>query len=423
MYSRVIVKYGNTIVKDDNNRTIGTLYFRRGRDLEWQEFRYDDFWIEHGFQIDPELPLSEEMQRASLQEFACFSDVSPDSWGRALIKRYFSKNENRSVLFASEYLLSVSDEYRIGAFQFYDENDTLISLTCNTIPYVKDLKSFQYTISRVQKGLQISDSDFLDIVNYGSSLGGARPKLTIKDEKNNSLWLAKFGSIMDMYDVPAREAISLFLAKKCHLNLPDFTLIQLDFDKSVLLIKRFDREMKKRIPFLSAKTFLKAIDGESNNYSYLDIAGIIESTSYMTAKQDLAELFRRLIFNVLSGNKDDHLRNHGFLYTGKGWRLSPVYDLEIAPEKSSHSLALDDKGSLVCDITTLVEMAEYYGIAQEDAKEMIFEIASLLYDWEKAAKELGIPRRSSRKMPVYTVYSDEIQSLRTRDFSSHSLHP
>lgn len=273
------------------------------------------------------------------------------------------------------------------------------------------MKTFQYIINKIQKGYNIAYSDFLEIVNYGSSLGGARPKLSIKD--NNKLWIAKFSSIHDEYDNPAREVISLALVKKCGITVPDFKLYPIASDKSVLLVERFDRNNRERLPFLTAKTFLVASDGESNNYSYLDIAAIIESTAINTTKSDLKELWQRMIFNVLIGNKDDHLRNHGFLYKDKTWRLSPVFDLEISVDKKNHSLALDDMGSLNCSIKTIISMAEYYGISANEAKESIIEIFDILNSWEAIAiSEFSIPRTSINKMPKYKEYKDEILQIK-----------
>ena len=223
--------------------------------------------------------------------------------------------------------------------------------------------------------------------------------------------IAKFSSETDTYDVPAREAISLAIARASKINVPDFKLVKLDIDKSVLMLKRFDRNATKRIPYMSAMTFLQSIDGTSNNYSYLDIANIIEKNSKETVTSDLVELFKRMILNIMIGNKDDHLKNHGFLYVNNNWKLSPVFDLEISVDKSHHSLALDDKGSLYTDIQSLLNTSEYYGIEKCQAKDIILEIAEYSYDWRKFGKELFIENSTLNKLPDERLYLNDIKVL------------
>ena len=148
-----------------------------------------------------------------------------------------------------------------------------------TVPAVKDLRALNCLIEKFQNVEHIVEADFLILLNSGSSLCGSRPKLSVIDN-DNSLWMAKFPSIHDTYDIPAREAISFYLAECCQIKIPAYKLMRLTENKSILLVKRFDRNNDRRIPYLSAKTFLQANDGQSNNYSYLDIAQIIESNSY-----------------------------------------------------------------------------------------------------------------------------------------------
>ena len=407
MYDTIYVK----ISMNDDDLTVGKLFFRRGRGYEWQEFLYNEHWLKHGFPIDPELPLNHGLFRASRYEFGCFKDAAPDSWGRSLIRRMFKK-QNKLTLFPSDYLLSVSDKYCIGAFRFYDLNNNIIPQDNFNIPVVKDLRTFQYLIGQIQSNYEICDADFNDILNHGSSLGGARPKISIIDDQNK-LWIAKFSSNKDTFNVPAREAISLSIAKACKINVPDFKILTFDSNKSVLLVKRFDRNGDIRIPYMSAMTFLQAIDGSSNNYSYLDIASIIEEHSNDEVKLDLIELFKRMILNILIGNRDDHLRNHGFIYKNNNWRLSPVFDLEISPDKSHHALALDDSGSLLCDLKAVINVSEYYGLENIDAKNIILEISEHIYDWKKFAKNLLLESNTINNLPDVKLYHDELAELKT----------
>lgn len=393
-----------------DNKTVGKLFFRKARGQEYQEFQYMREWITSGFQIDVELPLVEGIQRTKLGEFGCFSDVSPDSWGRMLLCRIYKQNEGRDTLFPSEYLLSVSDIYRLGAFRFYDTEKNLIGKETDKIITGKDIQTFQFAINQMQKGMPISDADFIKIIRCGSSMGGARPKMSIIDEEDESLWIAKFSSIHDTYNIPAREAISLAIAKQCNINVPEFRLYLIDSKKSVLLVKRFDRDNTTRIPFLSAKSLLMAKDGQSNDYSYLDIAECIVSYC-RDYHENLLELYKRLLLNVLIGNRDDHLRNHGFLFKDGTWTLSPAYDLEISPDSMTHCLALNDKGSLICPLSEILTSSEYYGISYKTAKEILLDMAENVYAWKSFGHKLNITNTALENMPLSTHFIDEIRYL------------
>jgi serine/threonine-protein kinase HipA len=232
----------------------------------------------------------------------------------------------------------------------------------------------------------------------GSSLGGARPKATVKDV-DGSLWIAKFPSKHDEYDSGAWEKTVHDLAKLCRLNVPESRLMKFSKFGSTFLAKRFDREGVKRIHFMSAMTALGKKDGANatDGTGYLDIAAFIGA--YGAAPQeDLKELWRRIVFNMAVSNTDDHLRNHGFILTSKGWRLSALYDVNPIPDGASLSLNVSEEdNSLSVDLA--VEVAEQFMIPQKEAVALADEIVSTVRDnWRKIAEKNGLSKSSIEYM-------------------------
>ena len=161
----------------------------------------------------------------------------------------------------------------------------------------------------------------------GSSLGGARPKASVRD-RDGHLAIAKFPNKADEVKTVLWEAVALTLAAKAGVPVPAWRL-EIVADKPVLVLRRFDRQQGTRVPFLSAMSMLDAKDNEAR--SYLEFVDILRQHG-AAPKEDMHGLWRRIVFNILISNTDDHLRNHGFLWTGPaGWRLSPAYDLNPVP--------------------------------------------------------------------------------------------
>lgn len=378
---------------------VGTLSFRHVRGQEFQEFEYSKEWLARGFGIDPYMPMVPGKIRARAGHFGCFSDCAPDRWGRSLLRYALLREQGKTAtrLYESEYLLRVSDYFRMGALRFLI-NGVPVASRDHGVPAVKDIRTFHHVIQQFQKGETLTDREFRDVFAPGSSLGGARPKMSVADS-DGSLWLAKFPSLRDAYDVPAREAISLEIARLCHLHTPAFSCLAISENAHVLLIKRFDRKASCRIPFLSAMTLLGATDGTSSEYGYLDIAEGMQRIGKENIRQDLQELWRRMVVNICLGNRDDHLRNHGFLWNGKSWRLSPVYDLQIAPDKAAHALAIDDSGDTSPRLDHAIAVAAYYGISAKDAKDYATATLETAQQWHAIGKKLGIAEHSLRQMP------------------------
>jgi serine/threonine-protein kinase HipA len=248
------------------------------------------------------------------------------------------------------------------------------------------------------------DEDLRFLIVPGSSLGGARPKASVRDNDGH-LALAKFPHREDDINVVLWEGVALSLASKAGIEVPDWRIEQIG-GRSVILIRRFDRVESERIPFLSAMSMLGANDNEP--HSYLEIADALRQYGAAT-KADLVELWRRIVFSVLVSNTDDHLRNHGFLYgSHEGWRLSPAYDInpvpvDIRPRVLSTSINLDDP---TASIDLAMETAEYYGLKPADAAHVAFEVAHAVSGWREEAARLGIAAREIERMASAFEHDD-----------------
>ena len=236
------------------------------------------------------------------------------------------------------------------------------------------------------------------LIKPGSSLGGARPKATVIDTKDQ-LWIAKFPSKNDENDVGAWEMVAHDLAALCGLNVPEAKLEKFSSLGSTFLVKRFDRIRDRRIHFASAMTLLGKTDGASavDGISYLDIAGIIRSCGAQP-KKDLVELWKRIVFNMAITNTDDHLRNHAFILESGGWVLSPLYDVNPVPYGGELSLNVDEEDNSI-NIRLAIQTAARFGIAETEAQNYAEEILEIVRDnWSKIAANYGLTRRQIEEM-------------------------
>ena len=285
--------------------------------------------------------------------FGLFSDIAPDRWGRKLIRRR-EKRELRE----SDYLLGVCDLTRAGAIRIKEEpsGPFVASDLGDAAPPWTTLRRLENAARHIDADDHGADEErwIRDLFRPGSSLGGARPKANVT-APDGSLWIAKFPSMKDEWDVGAREYETTMLARKVGLTVPETKAQKLSKNGTTFFSKRFDREGKRRIHYASAMTMLGAEDGEEG-HSYLEIAEWLAANS-ADATADLHELWRRMAFSQLVRNTDDHLRNHGFLLTPKGWRLSPMFDVNPNPDGSEHALDMGD----------LFEDAAYYRLTRKEA--------------------------------------------------------
>jgi serine/threonine-protein kinase HipA len=237
-------------------------------------------------------------------------------------------------------------------------------------------------------GGELSDEErwLAMLVAPGSSLGGSRPKANYEDQ--SELWIAKFPSREDRHDVGAWEHLVSLLAAAAGIDVPETRLLALGSRYRTFCAKRFDRLRGRRRLYASAMTLTGRRDHE--DASYLDIARAIAEFGEPTAiEEDLRQLFRRVVFNVLTANRDDHLRNHGFLRSSGGWRLAPAFDVNPTPQKHEHVLALD--GSLrTPDLEIVRETAPYYRLSTADADEVVGEIRRVVAGWRDLAQRIDL---------------------------------
>ncbi len=392
--------------------------FRNGR--ESMSFEYDREWLGHQkrFSLDPALKLVAGSFHAAPDKpmFGAIDDSAPDRWGRLLMRRSERKNAEKEkrtarALKEIDFLLMVDDEGRQGALRFKNK-DPGSFLTTYDKEHIPPLVSVGKLLTAASHVLQDSDSeeDLRLLLAPGSSLGGARPKASVRD-KDNHLTIAKFPRKDDEINAIAWEAVALTLAHKAGIKVPDWRLESVG-QSQILLSRRFDRKGNTRIPFLSAMSALAAKDNEM--HSYLEIADVIRQIS-ASPKEDLEALWRRIVFNILISNVDDHLRNHAFLYSGPaGWVLSPAYDLnptptDIKPRVLSTAIDLIDPSASL-DIATAV--AHYFDIDLLRAKKILKEVGFATASWSKEADKLKIKKAEIDRMASAFEHEDLHKAIR-----------
>lgn len=400
-------------------KRIGTLHRRVGEMHEQVSFEYGDEWLgdPERFPIDPELPIAGgELQPGEERlTFGTFRDSAPDSWGRLLMDRVElqqAEAEDRSpkTLQETDYLLGASDLSRQGALRFrISDSSGFLAPTEEGVPKHHQLEQLLESTARVEKHEE-TDKDLRLLLEPGSSLGGARPKASIIDSDGN-LAIAKLPERGDKYSWETWEHVALTLAREAGINVASHELHRAG-DKAVIISRRFDRAGDMRIPFMTAMTMLRA--KESNRGSYPQIVDALSLFGEQT-KKDAAELFRRMVFNIMITNLDDHLRNHGFLMTdSRGWRLSPAYDLNPVPVEASYRV-LKTKVSPVngaCSLKLALDQAGLFGLHKDRACAIAGEVAAAVSQWKEVAAAAGESARAIRQMSKAFEHDDLAQGLR-----------
>lgn len=395
---------------------MGSLYVNVIKGGESYSFEYDKSWLGKtglALTLDPELmPYSGRQYPTGKNIFGLFADASPDRWGRILMnkrERILAEKEGRkpSKLYDSDYLLGVYDETRMGGIRFKaNQEGSFLSddKEAAAPPWatLRTLEEASRNFENDETGL--TEKWLNQLIKPGSSLGGARPKATVVDTKDQ-FWIAKFPSKNDESDTGAWEMVAHDLAALCGLNVPEAKLEKFSSLGSTFLIKRFDRMGSKRVHFASAMTLLGKTDGASaaDGSSYLDIAAFIKSYGAQP-KKDLGELWKRIVFNMAVSNRDDHLRNHAFILTDKGWILSPLYDVNPVPYGDELSLNVDEEDNSI-SIDLAVQTAVRFGISESDAGAQAEEILKIVRDnWEKTATGYGLTRKQIEEMrPAFSA--------------------
>ena len=386
---------------------MGMLHCEMLRGKEVFSFENDPEWLRdrRARVVDPDLALfvGKQYLPTDKNNFGLFLDSSPDRWGRVLMRRrevIMARNEGRAARTLTEvdYLLGVYDGNRMGALRFKlsPEQDFLDNNKAMATPPWTFIRDLEFASLQLEKDEIENEADYVRWLNMllapGSSLGGARPKANVLDE-NGALWIAKFPSGHDTKDIGAWEVVTAKLAQECGVIMADCKADRFSSRQHTFLTKRFDRSEKgKRIHFASAMTLLGYTDGAdcAEGVSYLELAEWV-TRNCDNVSANLEQLWRRIVFNIAVSNCDDHLRNHGFLLTPKGWMLSPAYD--INPDEMGMGLKLnisEDDNAL--DFELAVSVAEYFGLNGKQAEEILNEVKTSVSNWQKIASKYGISR-------------------------------
>ena len=317
--------------------SVGRLRFTHVGPRQFSTFSYSAAWMENprAFAIQPDYSLEAGQFHTSGQPgtmrdalAGVFADAAPDSWGRRLLERAYGNGLSEFA-----YLTLSDDACRQGALRFLDDNGAIIcGKAVDAVPRLVDLESITAIARAYEQGKDISAKDIQALAGAGGS-GGARPKANVRD--GDALWLAKFTSVHDQQPIERVEVATLRLAATCGIRTPAARLELADTPFPVALIQRFDRRGSARIPYISARTALGKTGTELG--SYTEIVDFMRGYA-ADPRADFRELFLRLIFTILVSNKDDHLKNHGFLYVGgralaiiAGFRREPGAGSQPAP--------------------------------------------------------------------------------------------
>jgi serine/threonine-protein kinase HipA len=375
---------------------VGTLHDDRGQ----IRFHYDRHWRGHpgAIAIDPALTLDDApfFPDPTIGNFGVFLDSSPDRWGQTLMQRreaLAARDQDRRprTLHAWDYLLGVQDATRQGALRFRDPTSgQFLADEALAAPPVTSLRELE-SVARELTGRRIDDLDRLRrwlavLVAPGASLGGARPKANFTD-RDGSLWIGKFPARDDDRDTSAWEYLVHRLGVRAGIGLPPARLVKLS-DFHTFCVRRFDRVGGQRRFYASAMTMLGRAASEGT--SYIELARFLQlrgDPAFIAA--DLVQLFQRVVFNVLVGNRDDHLRNHGFLLAANGWRLAPAFDVNPNVHKAEHVLNLDETSEHP-SVDAVLATHQYYGLDRSRADRIAGEISAVVAGWRDEARRLGI---------------------------------
>ena len=371
-------------------RVIGRLRFDSDGRRQYSQFEYDRQWLEadDGFGLAPGLPLQAGGFFASGRGaprnalHVCFQDAAPDSWGRALMTRALGGG-----LTEFDYLTQSDDCTRHGALRFLDDELEPLSRLSPAVPRLVELEKLRTLAHQFEHDPEQAEEAVHDLAGVAGSLGGARPKASV--EGDGKLWIAKFTSRDDRRAVERAEIATLRLAARCGLRVPEARLELVRSDSPVALIRRFDRRDDVRIPYISARTALDW-EGVEGRY-YTDIADVIRQISD-EPRDDLHELWRRIVFTILVSNTDDHLKNHGFIYAGRDrWRLSPAFDINPASTRQRMlQTGILEGEPFEASLALALDAAGFFNIEREDAERMGSRMAAIVNgSWREALRAEG----------------------------------
>lgn len=384
-------------------REVGIAHFTLRHNAISTTFSYTASYLKapSSYAIDPGLPLVQGSHHCEGLPGA-FRDSSPDRWGRNLIMREHrlaagSSGRALSSLDEVDYLAGVLDSTREGALRFRAAGDSFLT-DAGAVPPLIQLPELLAASRRVAED-DAGMPQVKELIDAGSSsLGGARPKASVRD--GSRLLLAKFSHPGDEWDVMAWEKTALDLAAAAGIAVPPSELVRIG-DQSALLVERFDREGSldagPRIGYMSAMSLLQAQDGQSSDY-----AEMLEALAYFVQDPEaqLEELFRRVCCSAALHNTDDHLRNHGFVRAFDGWKLSPLFDVNPCPYegRARATTILGDDGSsgALSEARALKELAAYAGLGKPAARVVVGEVLTAMASWRAVAQRNGCTSAEAR---------------------------
>jgi serine/threonine-protein kinase HipA len=382
-------------------KLMGTLSAHAAKGRKAFSFEYDKTWIKSQQQLilDPDIQFFTGVQFPNNKEnFGVFLDSMPDTWGRTLMKRRAvqearERKERVPVLYDIDFLLGVFDESRMGALRFKTdpEGPFLDDNRAMPTPPWSSIRELQHAAASLENSEDNEETKkWLEILMApGSSLGGARPKANILDDKKE-LWIAKFPSLNDTIDKGAWEYLAYELAINAGIKMAPCRIEKIAGRHHTFFTKRFDRENGERIHFASAMTMTGNNEDTIRDQaaSYLEIAEFISNYG-VSIEENLHQLWRRIIFNIAISNTDDHLRNHGFLLTKDGWILSPAYDLNPSTDKAGLALNIDmDLNALDYDVSKSV--GNFFRLDVQQMDQIISEVLDSVSQWDQLASSIGI---------------------------------
>ncbi|VWM09829.1 type II toxin-antitoxin system HipA family toxin [Burkholderia lata] len=398
-------------------RRLGLLHGRQTRASERFEFQYDTRALvareSAHVQLDPGIGLFEGPQYPAPPHntFGAFADSSPDRWGRMLMDRRLERDIRAGLrpkgtrLHESDYLLGVHDLYRVGALRYKLDDtgaflDDRIDRAAPPFAEIRELEQASRSLEEDIDNRAPNGRDWLSmLIAPGGSLGGARPKASVVDEHGH-LYIAKFPSARDDYDVGGWEMVVNALAVGCGLNVAQAEARKFASDYHCFLVRRFDRtDDGRRLHFASAMTMTGHVDGDdaSTGASYLELAEVLMRQGAQP-NADLRELWARIVFNLLVSNTDDHLRNHGFiLVPGAGWRLSAAYDMNPVPVADGLKLNITEADNAL-NLELAREVSQYFRLSLKDADEIIDDFRGTVRQWKTLAARLALPAREQDRM-------------------------
>lgn len=385
-------------------KPLGRLIFVKDGQREFSQFAYSDGWLADAqfFDVSPDLnrqsgyQLRKPPTKNDTSFFLALADTEPDAWGRRVIARAHAKarakDASLGLLTEADYLACVDDFSRVGALRLRDENGHyLLSVAdgARSTPAFFELEKILLASRAVEVSKETAE-DLAYLQGKGTSLGGMRPKCTILDS-DGALSLGKFPSVNDERSVTRGEVLALRLAKLAGIDSAQARIVMVQ-DQPVAMIRRFDRTSEQnRIPYISGATLLQA--NRDDEHSYTEIIDVMRSKCE-NFRDDARQLWRRLVFNHMITNVDDHLQNIGFLFSGNNqWRLAPAFDLNPFPDKESESKTwLSEDSGPITSIEQLLGQAARFELSQPQAQSILEEVASAVKRWKDVATsaEVGL---------------------------------